>query len=380
MAPQPTGDATLTDKDLDEAVESMFDEATRHPPSPRDCAREPVPVETVVEPDTAQPDRRPGRRRTPGCRSRRPDPSPSQQRARSPAGGETVPVQGIRDRGRSPCAHELPDGSVVIPKDAPHRVPPRPGSRRDLQANFTRTKRESDRKIRDAQTQRTAKDAEADAVIAWGAELAQKTPEELWQHLNEFQGNVPRYQLDLERRRLDEQRKQFELAGEGPAVERGGAARAVHGERAGRAGSDLRVSRSGRRVQGIDAEDKQTLRARWEKRPELLVRRATEDMPQHGITKGDVLFDPSNLLDDAKFILAHRKPVAATEQGAAQNAIKNADRSAGDEPDSPNGAQCTTRGAAAARQDGEVHGPEAVRKRFHGGRRRVGAHRSTVRR
>jgi hypothetical protein len=48
-------------------------------------------------------------------------------------------------------------------------------------------------------------------------------------------------------------------------------------------------------------------------------------MPQHGITKGDVLFDPSNLLDDAKFILAIGSP-SPTEKAAAQNALRNADQ------------------------------------------------------
>jgi hypothetical protein len=326
MAPQPTGDATLTDKDLDEAVESMFEEGDETPTAAPETAPEGDPaVEAVVEPDTAQPaDAAAGDAPPADVVETRPEPVSAVPAI--PAGAKPFQFKASGTVQTLPGAHELPDGSVLVTKDALTEVRRTFANERDLSAQFTKYRRESDRKIRDAQTQRTAKDAEADAVIAWGAELAQKTPEELWQHLNEFQGNVPRYQLDLERRRLDEQRKQFELQAKGPQLseeeQREQFTENVQGELA----ATFAYLDRDAAFKGLTPEDKQTLRARWEKRPELLVRRATEDMPQHGITKGDVLFDPSNLLDDAKFILAHRKPVAQPSKAAAQNAIKNADQ------------------------------------------------------
>jgi hypothetical protein len=85
MAPQPTGDATLTDKDLDEAVESMFDEGTETPTgAPESTTAEPVPDGTSSDAPHGQ---RPGRRRnTRACRSRstRPGHPADGQRARSP--------------------------------------------------------------------------------------------------------------------------------------------------------------------------------------------------------------------------------------------------------------------------------------------------------
>jgi hypothetical protein len=324
MAPQPTGDATLTDKDLDEAVESMFEEGDETPTEPPllstgHPATDDTPTllhRTPPRPATRHP-------RLPWPLTR-PEPA---SRARSPGRRQTVPVQGIRRRPDAPLCARTARRVRRHPERQAHRSPPRTGHGRELSKPTSRVPSANfDRKIRDAQTQRTAKDAEADAVIAWGAELAQKTPEELWQHLNEFQGNVPRYQLDLERRRLDEQRKQFEQQAKGPQLseeeQREQFTENVQGELA----ATFAYLDRDDAFKGLTPEDKQTLRARWEKRPELLVRRATEDMPQHGITKGDVLFDPSNLLDDAKFILAHRKPVAQPSKAAAQNAIKNADQ------------------------------------------------------
>jgi hypothetical protein len=119
-----------------------------------------------------------------------------------PAGAKPFQFKASGTVQTLPGAHELPDGSVLVTKDALTEVRRTFANERDLSAQFTKYRRESDRKIRDAQTQRTEKDAEADAVIAWGAELAQLPPDELAQRLMEFQGNVPRYQLDLERRRL----------------------------------------------------------------------------------------------------------------------------------------------------------------------------------
>jgi hypothetical protein len=40
MAPQPTGDATLTDADLDEAVQSMFEEDGETPTAAPETAPE----------------------------------------------------------------------------------------------------------------------------------------------------------------------------------------------------------------------------------------------------------------------------------------------------------------------------------------------------
>jgi hypothetical protein len=251
MAPQPTGDATLTDKDLDEAVESMFEEGDETPTeAPAAAPRRPVPgrsLPTLLQPDTA-----PAGDETPGCRCRSPDPSPPARPA-APVEGKPFQFKASGGVKRSLCAHELPDGSVVIPKDAPPISAANWLNGRELQANFTRTKRElrpQDSRRPDPTNGEGRGSRRGDRVgRRAGAEDARRTlaaPE-----------RVPRQRPAVSARprtaTAGRTAEAVRAAGEGPAVERGGAARAVHRERAGRAGGDLRVSRSGRRVQGIDA-------------------------------------------------------------------------------------------------------------------------------
>lgn len=331
MATRPQGAGfvgDISDDDLDAAIDDAFDDDE----TPADSEPTDAPELVVSAPssdDTADP----ADSDTASAGDAPPEPVAAAHPTPEVASAPAAPVVGkpfqFKASGKDhslPWASELPDGSVVIPKEQQTEFRRELAHGRELQANFRNLQRESDRRIREAQTQRTQKDAEADAVIAWGAELAQLSPEALYERLSEFKGQIPQYQLDLRQRQLDERARLIEQQQKGPQLSVEEQQEQFTEQVQGELDATLTQLEQHETFKALSPEDRQTLRARYANRPELLVRRATEDMPQAGIAKGDVLFDPSHLVEDAKFLLQHRKPTAPSSTAAARNAALNADR------------------------------------------------------
>lgn len=327
MEDQPTAGVELSDEDLDAAVQAALEDDEPSTGAPEDTTAEPVSDDGNSDPVST--DNAPAGDETPATAvAAQPVPATASAPA-APASGKPFQFKASGRDHTLPWASELPDGSVVIPKEQRTEFQRELASARELQTNFRTLQRQSAEKIREAQSQRTQKDVDADASIALMAELVQLTPEAQWQYLQELQGNLPRLQIDLERRKLQEQQKLFEQQQRGPQLspeeQQERFTETVHGELA----ATLTQLEQHETFKALTAEDKQTLRARYEQRPDLLVRRATEDVPQAGIQKGDVLFDPTHLVEDAKFLLQHRKPAAPatpSPTAAARNAALNADR------------------------------------------------------
>jgi hypothetical protein len=326
MAPQPTGDATLTDEDLDAAVQSMFDEGTETPTgAPESTTAEPVPDGTSSDAPT---DNAPAGDETPAtavAAQPAPEIPPAASAPAAPASGKPFQFKASGRDHSLPWASELPDGSVVIPKEAQAEFRREMASGRELQANFRNLQRERERERASWKTQRTEKDATADALAAMWAELLQKSPEQQWEYLNEFQGNIPRLRLDLERKQLDEQRRQFEEQAKGPQLSEEEQREEFTEKVRGELNATFHWIEQEPQFALLTPTERTQLRARWEKKPERLVRRATEDNPAQGITKGDYLFDPSEVVEDIQFLIGNRKP-AVPAKAKEENARRNADQ------------------------------------------------------
>jgi hypothetical protein len=331
MAPQPTGDATLTDADLDEAVQSMFDEETEAPTgAPAVADAEPVPDGTSSE---AVPDNAPAGDETPDAAvAAQPvaEVPPTASAPAAPASGKPFQFKASGRDHSLPWASELPDGSVVIPKDAQAEFRRELASGRELQQNFRTFQRETNQKLRDAQTQRTQKDAEADAVIGLMSELVRMTPEQQFQYLSEFQGNVPQLQLDLRKRQLDEQEKRLADQAKGPQMsaeeQQEREAELVSGE------FDAEWSKIAAHpdLKFLTATEQQQIRERWQRKPDRLVRtiRTPEEAKQYNGAVGDRLFDPTEFYEDLNFVIGVKRAAQppAPSKAAEQNAIRNADK------------------------------------------------------
>jgi hypothetical protein len=327
MAKQPAGDAQLTDEDLDEAVQSMFEDESEAPTA-APAAETTGPVESDETPDTQAPDKPAAGDETPATDvAAQPAPETSPAASAPAAPVEHKPFQ-FKASGRDhtlPWASELPDGSVVIPKEQRQEFQRELASARELQTNFRNIQRERDRERVEWKTQRTAKDVEADASIALMAELITKSPEEQWQYLNEFKGNIPRLQHDLREKQLKEREQWLEQQAKGPQLseeeQREQFTETVRGE----LNATFQWIEQDPQFALLTPTERQQLRARWEKKPERLVRRAPEDNPAQGITKGDYLFDPSEVVEDIQFIIGNRK-ASQPSKAAEQNARRNADQ------------------------------------------------------
>jgi hypothetical protein len=331
MAPQPTGDATLTDEDLDAAVQSMFEEGDETPTgAPAVADAEPV---TDGTSDTAPADNAPAGDETPeaavAAQPVAEVPTPASAPA-APASGKPFQFKASGRDHSLPWASELPDGSVVIPKEAQAEFRRELASGRELQANFRTFQRETNQKLRTAETQRTQKDAEADAVIGLMSDLMKLSPEQQFQYLSEFQGNVPQLQLDLRKRQLDEQERRLTDQAKGPQLsaeeQQEQEAELVSGE------FDAEWSKIAAHpdLKFLTAPEQQQIRERWSRKPDRLVRtiRTPEEAKQYNGTIGDRLFDPTEFYEDLNFVIGVKRAAQppAPSQAATQNARRNADQ------------------------------------------------------
>jgi hypothetical protein len=104
------------------------------------------------------------------------------------------------------------------------------------------------------------------------SELVQMTPEQQFQYLSEFQGNVPQLQLDLRKRQLDEQEKRLADQAKGPQMsaeeQQEREAELVSGE------FDAEWSKIAAHpdLKFLTATEQQQIRERWQRKPDRLVR------------------------------------------------------------------------------------------------------------
>jgi hypothetical protein len=323
MAPEPTGEG-LSDRDLDEIVSSIDqEEGTSPTDAPEAVPADPAPSpedDSDTSPDS--PDTAPA-----GDEDTAPTEAPHPEESGSaPAVPAGKPFE-FKANGATqvlPYAEERPDGSVVIPKESRDEFRRELESARGLAQNFRRQKAEWDRQLTQERTKRTVKDAEADAVIGLMSELSRKTPEEQWAYLQEFQGNIPRLQLDLERRAIEEQRKLIEQERNGPVK----TPEQQEAEVLEQVGAQLDLTfqyvEQAEEFKALTPQEKAAVRARWQKNPARLVREATEDDAAQGWQPGALVFDPADLLDDLKFLAGAKKQHVSS--AAQRNAAMNADQ------------------------------------------------------
>jgi hypothetical protein len=105
-----------------------------------------------------------------------------------------------------PGALELPDGSIVIPKDAQPEFRNRLASERELAVNFKTLRREMTQKLRAAE--RTAADikVESDAITALFADIQKMSPDERYEYFERFDQEIPKLKLEIEKKQLERER------------------------------------------------------------------------------------------------------------------------------------------------------------------------------
>lgn len=351
MAPQPQGSALIgdiSDEALDAAIDTAFDAEDGTDTEGTELTVAPEPDQSAPAGDsepagTEAPDTAPAGDATPATdAAAHPAPEAASAPAATAAG---KPFQFNASGGVHTLtgASELPDGSVVISKDATTEFRRELAHGRELQANFTKYRRENDRKLRDVQSQRTAKDAEADAVIAWGSELASLSPQELAERLLDFQGNIPRYQLDLREKKLKEQERLVEEQRRGPQLSDEERQEQLVEQVGSMLDQEWQEILTAPAVAALPEADKRRVFDRWRQRPQMLMRRVADPKEAQalGVEPGSVVFDATELRNDLLYALELRKGAApaAPSKAAQANAQRNADQTRGNRiPPTPRGA------------------------------------------
>lgn len=334
MEDQPTGDVEIPDDILDQAVNESWDADEPPTEAPDAAAPEPVHTDDTPAPDATD---------TAPAGNALPEPAPAAHPApeaasvpAAPANGKPFQFNASGSVQTLAGAIELPDGGVAIPKEAVADFRRELAHGRELQANFTKYRREKDREIQQAKTQRTQKDTEAEAVTSLMTELLRLTPDQQYAYLQQLNGNIPQLQHDLRERQLAEREKLLEEQRRGPQL-----SPEEQQERVTElATNDLNAEwqRLTTEPQFKDAlsvlseADRQAVYTRWAKKAHRLVRGATaEEAKQLGGNPGDAIFDPSELHEDLNWVITLKRQQAppkpqAPSAAAQRNAALNADK------------------------------------------------------
>lgn len=225
-------------------------------------------------------------------------------------------------------ALELPDGSVVIPKDAQAEFRRTLANERDLAANFTKYRRESDRKLTTLQKQRTDKDVQADHLASLFDAVLQMTPDERYEWAEKLDADRPRIELEIRQKQLDEREAAFKREQQGPEPtpeerqEQHVQAVLPHLD------TVFRQLMASPEAKALTKDEATLIYNRYAKNPRRLlglIRTATEDYPTEGIKKGDAYLDPEDIKDDFETAI-RLKPKGTTTPAETRNAALNADK------------------------------------------------------
>jgi hypothetical protein len=129
----------------------------------------------------------------------------------------------------------------------------------------------------------------------------------------------------LRGKQLEHERKEFEAARNGPTLSPEEQQEHLTESVTGELNTTFQWIESQPEFTALTAQEKRAVYDKFLKRPERLVRRAAQDDPAAGVKAGDLMFDPSDVLDDLKFI-ASVKPKPQPNGAAQRNAVMNADK------------------------------------------------------
>lgn len=308
-----TGTTDLEPASPDPAAQADTSEATPEPdtslagaPEAAPAGTDPVVAEAAVPPAPAEP----------AAPAASPEGKPFQFKA---SGGTHV----------FPGATELPDGSVVIAKDAQNEFRRVLAHERELRQNFQRTVSQHRRELNDAKTARTAKDVEADRIAKEFAHIASLTPEQQWDYFQDFKAKIPQLELEIQREQIKQEREALERQKAGPEPTPEEQQEQARGTIIGFLNERFREFAKAPEIKQLTKDELRMVYERWQSQPERLVRQATEDDPsgKGGYKTGDWIFDDRFLTDDINFLLKAKEGSRANG-AAAINAARNGDTNA----------------------------------------------------
>jgi hypothetical protein len=326
--PPPENAYTPSDDELDELVGNATDdiatEATDEEPEPTVAASEPESTKGTETEEAAAGQEAEERVEEEGAEPPT-EPEPAAPAAQAPKGkpfkfkasGAEHTFQGV---------DELPDGTLRVSKDATPQFRGVLASYVELQRTSKEQRRNDQREIIRLRRERSDKDLEADAITKLFKDLETMSHEDRWVWAENYVENKKALELDIKQQQLDRKEKALAERDKGPEllpeeeqeILTQSAQREVH--------ATFQRLLALPEAKHLPAEDRKALYEKWSKRAAKLATRATEDMPEIGVKKGQMYFDDSDIVDDFNERVALLKRATGTVTAAQRNAQRNADQ------------------------------------------------------
>jgi hypothetical protein len=335
MANTPEAGIELSDDDLDELVQAEMSDVTPStsttdpaPPSTEPAAEEAGAnsTETSEGANSADGEERDGTADGQPAAAAAGEVNPADAGAAPaatiPEGAKPFTYQATKATHTLAGALELPDGSVVIQKDALPDFRRLLASEREFAANFTQFRRDTQRQLNAAKAERTARETEAEAIVKLFEDVLKMDPDQRYDWAMKLDEERPKLELEVQRAQLARDREALQRERAGPELspeEQQERFTAVVTQALEETFQRLMTAPE---AKALTKEEVQEIYQRWQRRPQRLFRQATEDGADY--KKGDTVYDDAEIVEDFRFAIGLKKKQPATP-AAARNAALNAD-------------------------------------------------------
>lgn len=332
--PPPDNAYTPSNDELDELVEGATSDLVTEAP---DTQSEPTPARSRAESrteegaeETSEGQVAEGEHEEEGAEpleGTSTEPEPDAQAAREAPKGKPFKFKASGAEHSFQGVEELEDGSLRVSKEATPQFRGVLASYVELQRTSKQERRDLQRQLNAAQTKKSDKDHEADAITRLFKDIQGMSPEERWAWAENFTDNAKNLELEIKQAAVERREKELEARQNGqqdllPEEAEEQLTQTLQQEVYSTFTRLLALPEA----KNLPNEDRKALYEKWQKRALKLAIRATADMPEIGVKKGQLYFDDSDIVDDFNDRLALLKRTKGTVTAAQRNAKMNADQ------------------------------------------------------
>jgi hypothetical protein len=261
------------------------------------------------------------------------EPEPAAQAAREAPKGKPFKFKASGAEHTFQGVEELEDGTLRVSKEATPQFRGVLASYVELQRTSKEERRNLQRQLNAAQTRKSDKDHEADAITKLFKDIQAMSPEERWAWAENFTDNAKNLELEIKQQAIDRKEKELEAKQNGQQdLLPEEAEEQLQNTLQQEVYSTFTRLLALPEAKALPNEDRKALYEKWQKRALKLAVRATQDMPEIGVKKGQLYFDDSDIVDDFNDRLALLKRAKGTVTAAQRNAKMNADQGRGRTP------------------------------------------------
>lgn len=289
-----------------------------------------------------------------------------------PEGAKPFTFKAEKQEFAFPGIHETVEGSLIVAKESSGQLRQFLAEAVAARTRWPQERRTYEKRIKQLEREktegRTAKDVEADAIIAEFERLATLPEGELYGAVESFRENLPNLRLQVEKKKLEHDRAEFDRQRNGQPATPEDEEEQLYESLSTEVRSTLDKLLAHPAAKFLTDEDKAEFRQVWTKRAPTLLRRATADDPEAGIKKGEVVFDDDDLVNDFRRTIRIRKDAhdraEAARKADAENRKRNIDQTRAGNPLPPVVGRGSTAGAQERKGPADTDdSPRAQRRR-----------------